>query len=104
MGFYHQSVGNTKALILNETGTGTTHAAYYNNTSPTSSVFTVNSDASVNHSGNDMIAYCFAEKTVTVNLETTLEMDLLMGHLFTQDSNQLLFYQKIQVLLKVGFL
>ena len=62
-GFYHQSVGNTKALILNETGTGTTHAAYYNNTSPTSSVFTVNSDASVNHSGNDMIAYCFAEKT-----------------------------------------
>ena len=62
-GFYHQSVGNTKALILNETGAGTTHAAYYNNTSPTSSVFTVNSDSSVNHSGNDMISYCFTEKT-----------------------------------------
>ena len=61
-GFYHQSVGNTKALILNESGAGTTHSAYYNNTSPTSTVFTVNSDSSVNHSGNDMIAYCFAEK------------------------------------------
>ena len=61
-GFYHQSIGNTKALILNESGAGTTHSAYYNNTSPTSTVFTVNSDSSVNHSGNDMIAYCFAEK------------------------------------------
>ena len=61
-GFYHQSIGNTKILFFNETGTGGTHIAYWNNTSPTSSVFTVGSDSAVNHSGNDMIAYCFAEK------------------------------------------
>ena len=58
---YHESLGNTKTLFLESNGTGNTHIAYYNNTSPTSSVFTVGTDDAVNHSGNDMIAYCFAE-------------------------------------------
>ena len=62
-GVYHQSLGNTKILFLNETGASGTNIAYWNNTSPTSSVFSVGTDAAVNHSGNDMIAYCFAEKT-----------------------------------------
>ena len=53
-------MGNTKIVFLNESGSSGTNAAYWNNTSPTSSVFTVGSDAAVNHSGNDMIAYCFA--------------------------------------------
>ena len=60
--FYHASLGNTKTLFLESNGTGNTHVAYYNNTSPTSSVFSVGTDSGVNHSGNDMIAYCFAEK------------------------------------------
>ena len=62
-GVYHISLGNTKILFLNETGAVGTNVAYWNNTSPTSSVFTVGSDAAVNHSGNDMIAYCFTEIT-----------------------------------------
>ena len=61
-GVYHTSLGNTKILFLNETGAAGTNVAYWNNTSPTSSVFTVGSDAAVNHSGNNMIAYCFAKK------------------------------------------
>ena len=60
---YHASLGNTKTIFLESNGTGNTHVAYYNNTSPTSSVFTVGTDSGVNHSGNNMIAYCFAEKT-----------------------------------------
>jgi len=60
---YHASLGNTKTLFLESNGAGNTHIAYYNNTSPTSSVFSVGTDDAVNHSGNDMIAYCFAEKT-----------------------------------------
>jgi len=60
---YHASLGNTKTLFLESSGSGNTHVAYYNNTSPTSSVFTVGSDDAVNHSGNNMIAYCFSEKT-----------------------------------------
>ena len=59
---YHASLGNTKTLFLESNGAGNTHIAYYNNTSPTSSVFSVGTDDAVNHSGNDMIAYCFAEK------------------------------------------
>ena len=60
-GVYNESMGNTKILFLNESGANGTNIAYWNNTSPTSSVFTVGSDAAVNHSGNDMIAYCFAD-------------------------------------------
>jgi len=60
---YHASLGNTKTIFLESDGSGNTHIAYYNNTSPTSSVFTVGTDSGVNHSGNNMIAYCFAEKT-----------------------------------------
>ena len=60
---YHASLGNTKTIFLESNGTPYTHVAYYNNTSPTSSVFSVGTDDAVNHSGNDMIAYCFAEKT-----------------------------------------
>jgi hypothetical protein len=62
-GVYHISLGNTKILFLDETGAVGTNVAYWNNTSPTSSVFTVGSDAAVNHSGNNMIAYCFTEIT-----------------------------------------
>jgi len=35
----------------------------WNDTAPTSSVFTVNNYAGTNGNGNNMIAYCFAEKT-----------------------------------------
>jgi len=37
------------------------HTAYHNDTAPTSTVFTVNSDTSVNHTSNTMMGYCFSE-------------------------------------------
>mgnify|MGYP003150275242 FL=1 len=61
-GVYHDSIGNTGALSLNTTDATDTTANYFNNTSPTSSVVTVNTNNSVNNSGGTMIAYCFAEK------------------------------------------
>jgi hypothetical protein len=61
-GVYHVSRGNTVGLILNETGAGNTDSAYWNNTSPTSSVFSIGTDAVCNSSGQNFIAYCFAEK------------------------------------------
>jgi len=61
-GVYHESLGNTKVLFLDTTAGESANVAYWNNTSPTSTVFSVGTDSSVNHSGNDMIAYCFAEK------------------------------------------
>jgi hypothetical protein len=62
-GVYNENLGNTNILFLDTTAATSAHIAYWNNTSPTSSVFSVGTDSAVNHSGNDMIAYCFSEKT-----------------------------------------
>ena len=60
---YHQSIGNTKRLVLDTTSAETTDANAWNNTSPTSSVFSVGASGTTNASGATHIAYCFAEKT-----------------------------------------
>mgnify|MGYP003660655101 CR=1 FL=1 len=59
---YHVSTGNTQACYLNTTSAPTDVIGFFNDTTPTSSVFTVGTDTAVNGSGNEMIAYCFAEK------------------------------------------
>ena len=58
---YHESVGNTKFLRLNTTDTALTASTVWDNTSPTSSVFTLGTTAAVNGTGNDIVTYCFAE-------------------------------------------
>ena len=60
---YHASVGNTKQLFLNDSGTADTDSTIWNNTSPTSSVFTIGTNGGANDSGSNYVAYCFAEKT-----------------------------------------
>ena len=57
---YHASVGNTKSLFLNTTAVPSTSVNFWNNTSPTSTVFSVGISGGTNNSGNTMIAYCFA--------------------------------------------
>ena len=61
-GVYHASVGNTKSTPLDDNLAAQTNSAYWNNTTPTSSVFTVSTGNDVNKSGDNMIAYCFVEK------------------------------------------
>jgi hypothetical protein len=58
---YHNSLGNTKTLELNNTDAEASDISYWNNTSPTSSVMTVGSSNANNGSGRNMIAYCFAD-------------------------------------------
>jgi len=58
---YHASIGNTGALALDLTIATDTNVAYFNNTSPTSSVFTVGTGNSVNASTSTYVAYLFAE-------------------------------------------
>jgi hypothetical protein len=60
---YHSSVGNTSRLVLNSTGASSANSAFFNNTSPTSTTFSVGSDGGSNGSTDNYIAYCFAEKT-----------------------------------------
>jgi hypothetical protein len=55
---YHTSVGNTAALFLNLTDGSFASATYWNDTSPTSSVFSVGTNIATN--GGPLVAYCFA--------------------------------------------
>jgi hypothetical protein len=58
---YHSSLGNTKYLGLNTTTAGATSINAWNNTSPTSTQFTVGAFNGVNGSaGYDYVAYLFA--------------------------------------------
>ena len=59
---YHQSIGNTKNLYLNKTDATNTTSGWFNNTSPTSTVFTIGNDGAVSGNGDNLVAYCFAEK------------------------------------------
>ena len=59
---YHEGIGNTHRLCLNDTSVSNNDDSAFNDTSPTSSVFTVGGSSSTNPSA-DMIAYCFTNKT-----------------------------------------
>ena len=57
---YAAPLGNTNYLLLNTTAGYATSSTYWNNTTPTSSVFTVASSANVNASTYTYVAYLFA--------------------------------------------
>ena len=61
---YHYKLGNTDGLYLNDTASTVGSNTFWNNTTPTSSVFTLGSSSLVNGGGgsDSYIAYCFAEK------------------------------------------
>ena len=59
---YHEDNGNTHYIKLNGTGAKLDNHEIFNDTSPTSSVFSVGIDQSVNFNGENHIAYVFAEK------------------------------------------
>ena len=56
---YHTSIGNTGALRLNATSATITDVSFWNNTSPTSTVFTIGVDGDVNTNTGTYVAYCF---------------------------------------------
>jgi hypothetical protein len=56
---YHESIGNTKYLLLNTTDASATASTAWNNTSPTSNVFSLGTAA--NGSGTTFVAYCWSE-------------------------------------------
>jgi hypothetical protein len=58
---YHASIGNTTFYSLNTATAGTATSGAWNNTSPTSSDFTVGAGGYVNWNGNSFVAYLWAE-------------------------------------------
>tara|TARA_R110000803_G_scaffold126244_1_gene193717 strand:+ start:657 stop:1688 length:1032 start_codon:yes stop_codon:yes gene_type:complete len=59
---YHTSLGATKNLSLDSTNAAATQSSRWNNTEPTTSVFSLGNSGATNNNGNTYIAYCFAEK------------------------------------------
>ena len=59
---YHSSLGNGSHMHFNLTNAVNSSSNYFNNTTPTSSVFSVGNYFETNESSTDFIAYCFAEK------------------------------------------
>ncbi len=57
---YHRATGATKSLHLNKTDAAATDSTVWNNTTPTSSVFTVGTSLNVNQNGHGYVAYVFA--------------------------------------------
>jgi hypothetical protein len=58
---YHVSVGNQYATLLNSTSTPFSNSNYWNNTTPTSTVFSLGNGTDTNGNTNNFVAYCFAE-------------------------------------------
>ena len=60
---YHIGTDANGVMLLDGTAAKTTDTVSWQNTTPTSSVFSIGNDGGTNGSGNTYIAYCFAEKT-----------------------------------------
>jgi len=57
---YHRSLGNAQYLVLNTTASTAAGSTRWNSTTPTSTVFSLGTDATVNASGGTYVAYLFA--------------------------------------------
>lgn len=57
---YHTSLGNTSYVVLNSSAIPVSSVTAWNNTSPTSSVFTLGSGFTTANYGTSGVAYCFA--------------------------------------------
>ena len=59
----HPGIGTNGYIRLDATNASATDSAVWNSTDPTSTVFSIGTDATINGSGATSVAYCFAEKT-----------------------------------------
>ena len=58
---YHEGLGNTKAVFLDTTQVPAVDATYWQDTTPTSTLFSLGSNGNLNQDTVNYIAYCFAE-------------------------------------------
>ena len=59
---YHNALGATKEIYFDSNSAAGTSSSSFNDTEPTSSVFSVGTGNGTNKSSENLIAYCFAEK------------------------------------------
>ena len=65
---YHRGIANTEYVVLNSDAAKATGTTRWNSTTPTSTEFTVGTDATVNASGGTYVAYLFAHDTTSDGL------------------------------------
>ena len=82
---YHRSLANTEYLVLNTTAAKATGATRWNSTTPTSTVFSIGTDATVNSSGATYVAYIFAHDAGGFGLTGT--DNVISCGLFTSDGS-----------------
>jgi hypothetical protein len=86
---YHQGIGNNEKLVLNTTAAEDEDGSFMNGTLPTSSVFSVGASVNTNGSGDNYVAYCFAEKQGYSKFGSMSVMEVQMVRLFIQALNLL---------------
>ena len=102
---YHSSLANTEYLVLNTAAAKATGATRWNSTTPTSSVFSVGTDATVNANGGTYIAYLFAHNAGGFGLTGTDNV-ISCGSFTTDASGNAtvnLGYEPQMVILKTSF-
>jgi hypothetical protein len=57
---YSSVIGASNYLYIQGTNASAAYSGFFNNTEPTSTVFSIGSDSRVNGSGNSLVAYCFS--------------------------------------------
>jgi hypothetical protein len=87
---YHAGYGNTGSGQLNLTNAFSADGMFQN-TTPTSSVFSVGTSVNVNASGANIIAYCFADVKGFSKFGSYTGNGSMMVRLFIQDLNLRLF-------------
>lgn len=84
---YHRSIGATKYMRWNETDGPNTQSAFFNNTEPTASVFTVGTANPVNRSGDTITAYLFAHNNNDGGFGSNGDLDIIKCDEYTGDGN-----------------
>lgn len=68
---YHSSLANTQYMVLNTTAAAATSSTRWNDTTPTSTEFSLGSSANVNAAGGTYVAYLFASNASSFGLTGT---------------------------------
>jgi hypothetical protein len=96
---YHRSLANTQYLVLNSAAVAATGATRWNSTTPTSTVFSLGTDATVNANGGTYVAYLFAHNAGGFGATGTDNV-ISCGAFFASGINTFLGYEPQWILAK----
>ena len=91
-GTYSKAMGNGYQMVLNNNSSRVGPLIqYWNNTDPTTTVFSIGTDSYQNQSGTDYICYCFAPVKGYSKFGSDYigNASVMMVHLFIQDLDQI---------------